>query len=92
MTRVFCDRCGHVESPLAFYQEVEIRGYWRSPGRGKTFTLCRSCVKELKKDFMKHRYASNEIDGTVKEYMMNDMDPRRYAPVPPRPKSEETKK
>ena len=72
MMRVYCDRCGRAEKPLDFFKDIEIRGYWESPGRGKTFTVCRKCAKEFKKDFMSYRYASSEAEGTAKAYMTEE--------------------
>ena len=87
MMRVYCDRCGREEKPLDFFKDIEIRGYWESPGRGKTFTVCRKCAKEFKKDFMSYRYASSEAEGTAKAYMTEEGIPRTIPgmapPVPP---------
>lgn len=85
MTRVYCDRCGRVERPLFFFREVEIRGYFKFPGEGRTFVICRRCEKALKKSFMSHCYEAAETDGTTKEYMAEEGTPpmSMEPPMPP---------
>lgn len=87
MMKVYCDRCGRAETPLSFFKDIEIRGYWESPGRGKTFTVCWQCAKEFKKDFMAYRYIRSEAEGTAKAYMTEEGIPHPIPgmapPVPP---------